>query len=279
MAEQTSTEQTELDAPNSEGQTEESQTVEQTVEQTKNRHGHLSFDEYTEQGGDPEMYRGQKAFDQFNGIKQQMKSMKNSNSEMLGRVNDMMAQQKTVIMEQNQTKILELEAQLKNAHIEADSKTAVRLQQSIDHLEATNKQQVAQPSKNNDDVPVEHEEEFLDFQEEYPDINPKGDAFNLQLSKDLVARVESEYTIKMSSRELRRLLKRSYKSITKEVPVEKRPRQAISTNSPTKKPMAKPNAAAKLAKLDGTGRAIYNHFVDNKNEAAASEFLDKFVVS
>lgn len=268
----------EVEAPEVE-QVEEQ--AEEQTEQAEDTHGHLNFDAYVEQGGDPDMYRGRKAFDQFKTVKDEMKSFKRSNNDLMNNVNAMMAQQKQALMNQSQSQIAELQSQLESAHEEMDSKKAVKLTNDINKLEANNQQQAAAPQRANQ-LSDSHNLEIADFEDDFPDINPTDGSFNQKLYDQVASRIHAGYNLKLPDRDFRKLLKRSYKDAVKSSKagkVENKPRQAINSNTPTKRSANKTSTTVKVSQMDPAGQQMHKHFIDNKNPEAAKSFLDNYVVA
>lgn len=247
--------------------------------------GHLELEEYVEQGGDPEMYRGKKAFQQFHDVKQELSSFKRSNKDLSNNVAAVLDQQKQFInkqnndaMRQNETRIVELEERLNLAHEELDSKKAVKIQKQIDKLETAN-DQAKQAEKTQVQTPQSHIDEVLDFREDNPELDQNAEEFDTDLDKQVTELVGLSYTTDMSDREVRRLLKGAYKKAKSGSTKynQKQIKTAPNTATPTKKGV-KPNKAAKLSKLDPSAKGIYKHFMDNGNKDAASDFLDSIEV-
>lgn len=266
----------EVEAP----EVEQDEQVEEQVEQVEDTHGHLNFDAYVEQGGDPDMYRGRKAFDQFKTVKDEMKSFKRSNNDLMNNVNAMMSQQKQALINQSKSQIAELQSQLESAHEEMDSKKAVKLTNDINKLEANNQQQ-AVPQQTGA-LSKAHLEEIADFQEDFPDINRDSESYNNALEKQVTLKIQEGYDSGLSDRAFRRLLKRSYNDVAKEskaAKVENKPRQAINSNSPTKRATNKSSSAIKVSQMEPMGQEIYQSFLDNNKPETAKHFLENYVVA
>lgn len=259
----------------------EEQAPESQEAQEENNHGHMSLDAYLEQGGDPDMYRGRKAFDQYHDQLQELTKFKRSNKDLTNSVTSVLAQQKEfinsqneVVREQNAVKISELEEQLTEAHVELDSKKAVSLQRKIDKLEA----KTVEPKQPQGTAPQSHFEELEEYQEDNPELDKNAAEFNPALHAVVTNVFDNQYNAGMTDRQVRRLLKKAHNHVL-DMPEfkAKQPKRAPKTASPGKKPPSI-NGAAKVAKLDASSKQMYDFLAESNGKAAAEDFLKNIEV-
>jgi hypothetical protein len=239
--------------------------------------GYLNYEQYVAKGGDPDLYRGPKAYSQYHELTKQVSSVKKSNRELMDGVNKMLANQEQSIKTQTEIKVKELQDKLDIAHEELDSKKAVKLQKQIDKLEQ-------EPEKPRPKVaPTSHLDEVRDYQSEHPELDADSSQFNESLYKAVSKRLQENYSHKMTDREVYRLIKRSHKETLKDDPKfnQRKPRKPISSAAPNKKAGATKSLAVREKALDPVAAQIYNHHKSKgtpEGKAQAEEFLNNMGV-
>jgi len=267
---------------------EEPQTETETAKESKNTNGYMDYDDYIAAGNDPEMFRGRKAFNQFHGIESELINVKRANKDLTKNVTTVLEQQKQFlrdqnekVQQQNEQKIRDLQDKLNDAHEELDSKKAVKIQKEIDKIEIENENSKKKSDQQqSNETPPSHIEEVLDFREEVPELDPNSPDYNPSLDQTVTNLVGKSYSTQMTDRQVRRLLKTAYKEARNSSPRYASNGMKIAPNSatPQKKPATNASKASKLAKLNGPAKEIYQHFIDNKNNEAAENFLNSVEV-
>lgn len=137
--------------------------------------GFLSYDEYIAQGGDPDHYRGRKAFEHFNDRLEENKRLRREVRQMKDTVNQTM-DAVTTWQEGEREKIrAEIQADLDRAMEDEDPAAAVAAQKKLDKLEQQ------QPPK----APPQENPIISDFREANPMIDPDSDDFDAEFEQDL----------------------------------------------------------------------------------------------
>jgi len=269
MTDEINTSEIEAEAPEQVEQEEVQQT-----EETQENHGHKTLEEYVAGGGDPEMYRGKKAFDQYYERNQDLQRIQKENKALANNVNKVLASQKEMLQSKYEEKITGLEAKLEKAHEDMDTKQAVKIQAQITKAEVKRdealNEQVQQPAQ----VPQSHTEEVQYFREDYPVLDQQSADYDAELDRAVSSLVDSQYNPAMTDREVRRLMKSSLKQVKANTPKynQKQAKKPAKTGQPSKKSV-KPSKEAALSKLDDNARGLYNYFIENNDKAAADEFL------
>jgi hypothetical protein len=138
--------------------------------------GFLSFEEYTAQGGDPDMYRGRKAYEseherinENKRYKRELRGLKNTVQQTMEAVNEWQGREREKIRG-------ELEAVLHTAMEDEDPQAAVTAQKKLDKLDET------PPPATRPEDPV-----ILDFREAHPELDAESEDFNEELNADVEA--------------------------------------------------------------------------------------------
>ena len=102
MTDEINTSEIEAEAPEQVEQEEVQQT-----EETQENHGHKTLEEYVAGGGDPEMYRGKKAFDQYYERNQAFQRIEKENKTLAKNVNQVLVTQKEMLQSKHENEIAE----------------------------------------------------------------------------------------------------------------------------------------------------------------------------
>lgn len=137
--------------------------------------GFLSFEEYTAQGGDPDMYRGRKAFEneherieENKRLRRDVKGMQHTVAQTMDAVNEWKGNERTKMR-------AEVEASLHRAMEDEDPQAAIDAQKKLDAI---------------DDAPPERRPEhpvITDFRSEHSALDEASDDFDVELNADVEA--------------------------------------------------------------------------------------------
>lgn len=137
--------------------------------------GFLSFDDYVKQGGDPEMYRGRKAYetehDRINenkALRREIKGMRATVQQTMESVNDWQRGEREKIRG-------ELEADLHKAKEDEDLDGALTAQQKLDKLDDA---PAAQPTREENPV-------IAEFRTANPRLDPDSEDYNEEFDADV----------------------------------------------------------------------------------------------
>lgn len=135
--------------------------------------GFLSYEEYTAQGGDPDMYRGRKAFEneherieENKRLRRDVKGMQSTVAQTMEAVNEWKGNERTKMRD-------ELEVSLSRAMEDEDPQAALAAQKKLDALEDL-------PPPARPEHPV-----IADFRAEHPALDASSDAFDVELNADV----------------------------------------------------------------------------------------------
>ena len=138
--------------------------------------GFLSFEEYTAQGGDPDMYRGRKAYEseherinENKRYKRELRGLKNTVQQTMDAVSDWQTTERDKIR-------TEVEAALHTAMEDEDPRAAVAAQKKLDKLDET------PPPATRPEDPI-----IRDFRESHPELDGESEDFNEELNADVEA--------------------------------------------------------------------------------------------
>lgn len=262
----------EIDTSETEAETVEQ--VEQEEVQQEASHGHKSLEDYVAGGGDPEMYRGKKAFDQYYERNQDLQRIQKENKALANNVNKVLASQKEMLQSKHDDRIAVLQAKLDSAVDDMDAAKAAKIQKQISDTEVKRDEVLNEQAQQPVQVPQSHSEEVLDFREDNPSLDKQSTEYDPALDQAVSSLVESNYNPSMTDREVRRLMKVSLKQVKANTPKynQKQAKKPAKTGQPSAKGV-KPSKDAALSKLDDNARGLYNYFIENNDKAAADEFL------
>lgn len=170
--------------------------------------GHQSYEEYLENGGDPDMYRGKKAFekereriDENKGLKKQIKSLETTVRQTTEAVGDLVQQAR------DETRA-EIEARIQEAKENEDFDGYDRASQDLAEHDAKQKPQ-QQPTYQEPDV-------IVDFRAENPRIDAESDDYDEEYNElvegaynDLYHRMSNGGRKKLSDNQIKRLLNKA----------------------------------------------------------------------
>ena len=233
--------------------------------------GHLSLEEYIAQGGDPDMYRGKKAFQQYHEIQQNLKSTREETKQLALTMNEVLANQKATLEAQSEAKLEKLRNELTKAHDDMDTKKVESIKDKMHKIE---EKQVKEEKKQPTQVPQSHIEEVKDFREDNPEMDHSAPEYNKAIDNAVNDYMDKNYNPSMSDRDVRRLLKKALKTVkTNDKRFnQKQPKEALPTGSPSRKPKSANSNAGKIAKMDKSTKELYE-YLQGTNKDAAEEFL------
>ena len=137
--------------------------------------GFLSFQEYTAQGGDPDMYRGRKAFEneherieENKRLRRDVRGMQNTVQQTMEAVNEWKGLERTKMR-------AELETNLHRAMEDEDPQAAIDAQKKLDAIDNA-------PPEQRPEHPV-----IKDFRSEHPALDEASDDFDVELNADVEA--------------------------------------------------------------------------------------------
>ncbi len=170
--------------------------------------GFDSYDEYVSKGGDPDMYRGKKAYvaeheriDENKRLRREVKDLTSTVQQTVEAVDSLVTQAK------QQTRA-EIEGELSRAMEDEDPKAAVAAQKKLDSLDG---EQAKQKTYREPDV-------IRDFRDSKPLIDQGSDEFDAEFNADMTAiyndyalRLSNQDRVKLSDAQMNRLLRKSYK--------------------------------------------------------------------
>jgi hypothetical protein len=137
--------------------------------------GFLSFQEYTAQGGDPDMYRGRKAFENEHDrieenkrLRKDIKGFQNTVQQTMEAVNEWKGNERTKMR-------AEVEASLHRAMEDEDPQAAIDAQKKLDAIDDT-------PAVQRPEHPM-----ITEFRSEHPLLDESSDDFDQELNADVEA--------------------------------------------------------------------------------------------
>ncbi len=170
--------------------------------------GFLTYDEWIDQGKDPEDYVGKKAYErQYNNI-QENKGLKDELKGMRETVALTHESTQELIAQRDQEMRTEYEEKLRQAREDEDVDAAIEAQQALDQHDATVE------AKANKPAPAPQEPEPIqDFRRSNPIIDPTSDQFDEDFTEDMTAlynttahRLSYNGTKQLTERQIQRAL-------------------------------------------------------------------------
>ena len=244
---------------------EEVETAEEVEDDTPK--GFLSLEAYTEKGGDPDMYRGKKAFAQFYEKSQETKASNAAFADLQSNVKAMTAAMEETKQTALSNQRAELEAVMVKAREEFDITALEKTQKQLFELD---QRKQAVPKPQGEPAVVAH------FRTNNPAIDRNSPDFDADLN-DLVEKRVNEKFQKvnpeaMTMADINELLTDAYESVKSKFTKY----QPAKVKTPPKtRPQSTPKKAAgnNLTELTSSSRGMYDMLLETSGEDAAKTYL------
>lgn len=253
----------------------ETEVEEVQEEQDSAPKGFLSYEEYLEKGGDPDMFRGKKAYSQYYEKDQEARKLQREFKELKNSVSTLTE----VFQKESQARLdkqrAEYEKQLQEAKSNFD----------IDGYEQASKGLAAldQAEVNKQQPKQQQEPDYIrEFRAKTPQLDFDSDSFD----RDFDQAVTNEFNdrairaLKMGADEgdLAKILEEvTSKKMAKFYPeTVKQPKKPVNTRQGGKNAV-KETTITRVSKLDSSARGIYEELMESGNKDAAKLFLDSMI--
>lgn len=240
-------------------------------------HGFKPYDEYIADGGDPDMYRGPKAFVQYQKLKDEERAkVDKANSRVESLVDEVERLSKMMVEDRKEQKARykqELEDRLKQQREDLDVAGVEKTKDELAKLDS-GEEEAEEKSKPRQEHPV-----ISTFRETNPVFDHASDKFDPEINEWVEQRVNTRLTklaqsgTELTERALKKALEEEHERVKRafpekfEAPRKGKRRQAPATAEAQPGKTGKPSR-----KLDAGAQAVYNSMVANGRKAAAEEF-------
>ncbi len=213
---------------------------------TDNPPGFKSYEEYVADGGDPDMYRGKKAYVAEHERINENKALKRDVKSLNQTVKQTAAAVDSLVDQARQQTRAEVEAELAEAIENEDPKAAVAAQKKLDGIDDT----PATQTQHVEPGPI------ADFRDANPIIDRDHDDFDPEFNQDLTAiyndlawKHSNGDKVQLSERQVNRLLKKAMKETMELHEMEPTPARAAPADD------GEPDESARNTRTQGTRRA------------------------
>jgi len=229
--------------------------------------GFLTLEEYIEKGGDPDMYRGKKAFEQYYNKSQETKQSNAALAEMQNNIKAM-----TQAMESSKQEALakqkkELEAKLHKAREDFDISTVEKVNKELWEME----QKKPEPVRQGEPPVVQN------FRASNPALDHSSPEFDPDLNDLVEKRVNQQFQkvnpAAMTEADINELLSRAYDSVKSKFAKYQAPK---AKTPPKTRPATQPKVKAEntaLGDLSASARGIYDMILETSGETAAKNYV------
>ena len=232
--------------------------------------GWKDYDTYVADGGDPDMYRGPKAFAQYKEMKDEGKSKVDETNQRMIELIEMQEKQQKAAEERGRAAAkAEIESKMSQAKENLDFNA---YEEARAELDDHTKEHAPAPKTS------EPNKAWLDTVKEIPMLDQSGTTFNKTLFTVFQANLNDELVKigkpvdQLSQYEIDAAMRVAKESSKTDLPhLFKEQRKAPATATPNSKGGAKGNLSARL---DAGQRKIYDHFMKSGKKDAAEKFAN-----
>lgn len=239
-------------------------------------HGFKPYDEYIADGGDPDMYRGPKAFVQYQKLKDEERAkVDKANSRVESLVDEVERLSKMMVEDRKAQKERykqELEDRLKQQKEDLDVDGFERTKDELAKL-GTETEEEPSP-KPRQEHPV-----IATFRETNPVFDHASDKFDSEVNEWVEQRVNTRLTklaqsgTELTERALKKALEEEHERVKRAFPEKfEAPRKGKRRQAPATAEAQPGKGGKPSGKLDANAQAVYNSMVANGRKAAAEEF-------